>query len=755
MDTDDRHDDPLDLPSPARGASRSVLQVFWERRWVVALGLAVGLVGAGLAYSRRPPLYRSTAQVVVVKKEGATAALAPGVDSRTAVMEDYVSTHLVVIRSPYIVEKAIQKRQLAALRSFQGGDPAAAILAGLSATRDQGKDAPAGPGGNNIINLAFTGPDPADCQTVLAAVIDAYRDFLDEKYKTTSDATFGLIQQAATAIAEDQKRHQEEHQKARADSPVIVAGPNGEPLHKLQIARYKADEDRLAEEAAGLTTRIVEIEKALREKTDRPEVVLRLAVRVYDRGLPNSTAAESGLQAALFPLLQEKAKLATAYGPGHADMKQLDQRIEMVKQFHKQMDQLSRAGLGWDAVEAALLVLRGELRLARTNLATATKLREDAVAYARKVEDVVERDRALTNKGIQLGRLYDETLTKLTQINLVRGHGGFDAWPIAKPEVGFKVAPVLTQFLLLGLAGGLALGAGGAWLLDRADTSFRTPEEVRRRLGLPIVGHVPFAAGGAAPAGALAELDPGLVSVHRPTSPEAEAYRGVRTALYFNTHGGRHTVLQVTSPNMGDGKTTLAANLAVSIAQSGRRVLLVDADLRRPRVHRMFAVPGKVGLADVIAGEGEAEAVVQPTAVPNLSVLPCGRRPANPAELLTSPRLEDVLDDLRRAFDFVIVDTPPLLAVSDPCAVAPRVDGVILTIRASKNGRPAAERARDLLAGLKANCIGVVVNGVGRHGTMSGYGYDHYKYADGYAADYTPTDADADADPVGPPVNRP
>jgi capsular exopolysaccharide synthesis family protein len=315
------------------------------------------------------------------------------------------------------------------------------------------------------------------------------------------------------------------------------------------------------------------------------------------------------------------------------------------------------------------------------------------------------------------------------------------------------VSPIFWQFLFAGAVLGAVFAGAGSYLLDVADKSFRTPEEIRRRLGLPIVGHVPFAAAGGEPvrvtdpAGNGVDLDPGLVAFHAPTGPEAEAVRGIRTALYFSTHGRRHKVIQVTSPNMGDGKTTLITNLAVSIAQSGRKVLLIDADLRRPRVHRVFGLAGKVGLAEVIAGAAEADEAVQVTVVPNLSVLPCGRRPPNPAELLTTPRFEDVLDELREAFDYVLVDSPPLLAVSDPCSVVPRVDGVLLTIRVSKNGRPAAERARDMLAGLKANCLGVVVNGVGKQGAMTGYGYDHYRYADEYASGYAAADHDAAAEP--------
>src|SRR5262249_4094855 len=146
--------------------------------------------------------------------------------------------------------------------------------------------------------------------------------------------------------------------------------------------------------------------------------------------------------------------------------------------------------------------------------------------------------------------------------------------------------------------------------------------------------------------GITVELDGALIEYHKPRSVEAEAYRAVRTALYFNTHGERHKVIQVTSPNMGDGKSTVIANLAVAIAQSGRKVILIDADMRRPRVHRIFGLTARRGLAQVIAGAAEAAEAVQPTVIPNLFVMPCGARPADPSELLTLPRFADLLEEL-------------------------------------------------------------------------------------------------------------
>src|SRR5262249_37183572 len=155
---------------------------------------------------------------------------------------------------------------------------------------------------------------------------------------------------------------------------------------------------------------------------------------------------------------------------------------------------------------------------------------------------------------------------------------------------------------------------GLAYLADSADKSFRTPEEIRRRLGLPVLAHVPLLEDDGAPASSEGvQLERSLASFHRPASPEAEAYRGARTALYFRTRDEDHKAIQVPSPKMGDGKSTIAANLAIAIAQSGKGVVLVDADLRRPRVGPLFGVaPGTAGLTSVISGTAELGGCLEP-----------------------------------------------------------------------------------------------------------------------------------------------
>jgi len=290
---------------------------------------------------------------------------------------------------------------------------------------------------------------------------------------------------------------------------------------------------------------------------------------------------------------------------------------------------------------------------------------------------------------------------------------------------------VLVMSLLLGLAGGVGL----AYLAELSDQSFRSADDLRRRLQLPIVGLIPKLSkeSPVVRPGLIegAVLAPILCAHHVPRSFMAEAYRGVRTGLFFGTHGKGHTVIQVTSPNMADGKSTLAANLAVSIAQADKTVLLIDADFRRPTLHKIFDIASERGFSGVLKGDTDLTDVIKPSGVERLSILPCGQVPVNPAELLSLPILKETLELFREQYDFVIIDSPPLLVVTDPCMVAPLVDSVILTIRPSKTARPASLRAKEILTTLGANILGVVVNDVTEQDANYGYGYG-YGYGSGY-----------------------
>jgi capsular exopolysaccharide synthesis family protein len=728
----------------AAATSRNLLQVFWRRKALIAAGTTVGLVIAGLVYAQMAPVYQAVTQVLVVKKNSSPLALEGG-DSRVTYVEDYVTTQLLVIKSQMIVERAVKKRDLGSLPSLQGrSDPVAAVRAGLSAERE--KDASGG-APNNVINLSYSCSIAEDCPTVLNAIVDTYKEFLDEKYRNVSDDTVSLITNGRNVLLKELKDKETAYYDFSQKSPLIWKGKDGVNVQQERVAGIEGRRTVLKERSAQLREKLAAIEEAF--KAGRPRAEL-LALAAPLEAAEDAKAASKPADAPHAPddqlvaLQLQEQQLLEDYGKDHPQVISVHKRIDMLRDFLKRQsgaDVPTVLGVDGDSkladpLDVRVANLRVDFQRTDLELHSLTELLAEEQKAARELQSYEIQDESYRADIQQLKDVIAAIVKRLEVVSMVREAGGFDAAALSRPGPGGKTAPNLLYILFSGLLIGTLAGGALAYLAEVSDRGFRSAEEIRRRLGLPVIGHIPLLAPDeAAKAGVeagQAVLDPYICTYYRSKSVEAEAYRAVRTALYFSTQGGGHSLIQVTSPDMGDGKSTLAANLAVSIAQSGKRVVLVDADLRRPRLHRMLGLPGQAtGLASAIAGQASLADAVQETAVPGLFVLPCGPLPPNPAELLTSPRLKEVLDELRTRYDFVLVDTPPLLAVTDPAVVAPRVDGVVITMRMSNKSRPKAERAREILSTLGVKVLGVVVNGVTRGKGGGRYGTDQYEYSYG------------------------
>jgi capsular exopolysaccharide synthesis family protein len=229
-----------------------------------------------------------------------------------------------------------------------------------------------------------------------------------------------------------------------------------------------------------------------------------------------------------------------------------------------------------------------------------------------------------------------------------------------------------------------------------------------------------------------------------PKSVAAECCRSIRTNILFMSPDNPIRTLVITSPSPQEGKTTTAINLAVTMAEAGGRVLLMDTDMRRPRLHRSFSVPNQVGISTVIVGKATLEEAIKRTDVPNLDVLTCGPIPPNPSELIHTERFALVLADCGRLYDRVILDSPPTSAVTDPAVLGNLADGVVLIIKAGETTREAAVHARRQLTSAKARMIGVVVNAIDFSNPAYGYEYyyrNYYRY--GYTYGNAPTDQKA------------
>jgi capsular exopolysaccharide synthesis family protein len=278
--------------------------------------------------------------------------------------------------------------------------------------------------------------------------------------------------------------------------------------------------------------------------------------------------------------------------------------------------------------------------------------------------------------------------------------------------------------MLLGLFGGAALGIGLAFFFEYLDNRIKLPEEMKQHLGLPFLGMVP----------ALFDKVNRSPLINNGVPPNfLESFRGIRTNLLFSSADPGSRSIVVTSTGPSEGKTLVAANLAVALAQAGPRVLLIDADMRKPRVHMVFERPQEPGLSNVLVGTAKASESVHRTTVPGLWVMTAGMHPPNPAELLGSQRFKDFLASLGQHFEWVIIDTPPVMAVTDASVAAHVVSGVLFVVGAQLTSRHTARRAIEQLQHARANLVGGVLNRVDLQ--HHGYYYSTYyrrDYADYY-----------------------
>jgi capsular exopolysaccharide synthesis family protein len=284
--------------------------------------------------------------------------------------------------------------------------------------------------------------------------------------------------------------------------------------------------------------------------------------------------------------------------------------------------------------------------------------------------------------------------------------------------------PRKNRTMAVAIAAGALIGAGLALLRDRLDGRMRSIEEIQTVIGLPILGVVPVMTGRRT---AIARA----MAVHLdPHSPVAESYRTIRTAVYFGANGAACRTLLITSPEPGDGKTTSASNLAIAIAQTGRSVLLLDADFRKPTQHKNLDIKDAVGLSSVLAGREPLERAIQRTGVEGLDILPCGPIPANPSEILNSREFGELVDSLASRYDHIVFDSPPVNSVTDARILGAVCDATILILRADKSTRKAGEHARNALLAVGARILGAVVNDAPHSRGYEVYGGSYYGAVD-------------------------
>jgi polysaccharide biosynthesis transport protein len=357
--------------------------------------------------------------------------------------------------------------------------------------------------------------------------------------------------------------------------------------------------------------------------------------------------------------------------------------------------------------------------------------------------------------------LYDSLQTKLKEAQISSGLRSSNIRimdPAMVPSTPAR--PAKTRNIALAIVVGLVGGIGLALLREYLDNTVKTPDDVETLARLPSLAVVPAfgdGAGTAKRAGALKSATANghekrieLVAQHLPKSQMSEAFRALRTALLLSQPDHPPQVILVTSALPREGKTTAAANLAVTLAQLGDKTVLVDADLRKPGVGRLLNLgTGKyAGLSSYLAGVSSLDLVTVPhPQIPNLAAIPTGPLPPNPADLLSSHKLSEAISELRTKFKFVVIDSPPIMAATDAVILSVQTDGVLLVVRSGETPKEAFTRTRDLLISVKCHLLGVVLNAVDASAPDYYYSYRYYPYSYGYgpqeALDTTRDEADA------------
>ncbi len=708
--------------------------LLWRRKAIATVVTIFSVILGFLYYQRATPIYQSSAQLLLIKNEADLPITGAG---GQVSYEDALSTHMILICSPLIVRSAIDDHRLGALPSLQGaGDPLAAITYGLDAVRGGTRDAP----DPNVIHLTYRGTSAEDCAIVLDAVFHSYQEFLGDTYQDFSDQTVELISRAKDELGRQLSEKEAMYRQFRQSSPHWLTNSNGDRtnVHEMRMTEIEQARARQLLDNTQLVARIDAIESVVHQGGSREALTL---MAKKDDALTSGRTSRDALETLLVETLLEETLMLEDFGDDHPQVIAVRKKLEMLREHLGGLP--NSIGAGADFFTVYLDSLRQELAVGAEQLAELNELFAREQEAAKSLATFQIADETYRSEIARTQQLFDGVIKRLEEISLVHDQGGVKTQLISPPARGEQVEPTLALVLVLSTVFGLLLGACASYVVERTDQRFRSPEDLRRQLGLPIVGHIPvisaIACGSPSPDGASA-LDPSLCTFHEPEQAASEAYRAVRTALYFSSRGAGHQVVQITSPTPGDGKTTLSANLAISAADSGKRVLLIEGDFRRPRLAELFCLDQRQGVSSVIAGDAELSEAIKPTVVANLFVMPCGPRPKNPSELLTSGRFQELLDVVRVRFDLILVDTPPLLVVTDPAVVAPRVDTVLLVVSLGRNVRHLALRASEVLASVGANVLGVVVNQIDRSSGYSSqrYGYTYrYGYADAYGYGYS------------------
>ena len=742
----------------------NLVESFWRYRWAVALPGALGAVIGFLFYLQTPETFRSTTRLMVEADrspalDAVTGELVGGVPGIEIVESQLISDHVVTTafndarmipfhdRFPNGVQE---------FRKFVIGDEALKLTPEFTDAKTYR---------SLVMLLNFDSESPELSEAAVKSFSDALQEFYNRKHKSSKSELLKYMVDFTERLYPEMRTLEKRYRDFRKDAPLQwdAAGAAINP-HRDQQIFLVTRRSQLMEELRTKQTELAAVE-AVSNQTEDPQVALAVVGQLLERrftlpdlklsgvgfGSDDEKLALVKMEQELVPLLVERNQNSSQFGEEHPTVRQLDLQIEGLRE---ELTRLAREQTGRiselldhnqqsskDAAEALDAVRSGlstQVSMLRTQIDELNKQIATEGEEVARLADYEYDHESMIRDMEQHRTLMDQVDEQMTRVSLTEEESGTRVIELTAPSIAYLVSPVLWKNLAIGCFLGVMLGGGLAFLLEQNANTFRDPDQIASVVGAPVLTHLPFFKGRSRKRNTdgesenrFEELEDHLVAVHSPASVAAEAIRTCRTSIFFETSGLEDgKVIQVTSPLPGDGKSTIAGNLACSIAQSGKPTVVVDCDLRRPQLTDNFAAGDKLGLTDALDGRCEYLDAVHDTPIHTLKVMPSGPIPANPAEALTLPEMGELLDVLRQRFDYVIVDSPPLLLVTDPSILASYCEGVILAVKVRRKSKPNTREATKILQGVGSRILGVVVNNSDEPGKSDGYrGHGYYRYA--------------------------
>ncbi|RYG67085.1 polysaccharide biosynthesis tyrosine autokinase [bacterium] len=679
-----------------------VLATFKRRRKVMALTLVSVLLASAVYLALSPKIYEASSDLLInaeQKSSGVGAGSLPVIaDLLEATGTRSQDTEVEILRSATVQDSAA-KLVPAAMRPVIRKNVRVDIKA---------------KGTTDIITVSVQSREPQMAVAYSNAVCEAYR--LQNQQNNTAQyrdtANYVGNQLEAVRKKLDQKRA--ELREFKENSGIVDLNTESQArvarLHEMQSALQQTEYDRLSGEAQLKTLRAQAAQMAPAEIA--PSTIVTRPVVLQ-------------LKQQLTTLEAQRAATFQEFMPGASEVKDLDDQIAALKR-RLQTEATTEVGTYTRNINPVRQAVMQSISTTLGNVwsaqARSAALRQNIASARKTVQQLPQREFRLSQLQGDLAT-YQQTFQSLSDkyetLLISQETPVSNARVITAAEAARKVSPKVTSTLFLAMVGGTLLSVVVALIIDTMDNKVYTEDDAVQATGLPVLTHVPKLTG---------EIGQQLLIDNADSSMLLESFRILRTQLSFIASYGPMKSLVSTSSQPGEGKSTVSANLAIALALNGKKVVLVDGDLRRPTVHKVFQVENLKGLTTVVANLCPLEDALQSTSIEGLSILTSGPNPPNPSELLDSRGTRDLIKQLESIFDYVIIDAPPALMLADAQIIATMADGILLVVSCQEAKRAAVERASEVMAQTGTKVVGMILNKF--TDDQGGYGYYGYRYGD-------------------------